>query len=288
MNQRVDYLGPVAARDVETRSTFIWRCYAHVVGGILAFAAVSAYLYDAGISEQLAAKLLGRAWLLTLGAFMLVSWGASHVAHTVRSTAAQYGAYAVLIVAQALITAPLLVIANARAPGVIESAAGVTVLGCAGLIAVAMLTRKDFSFLRGMLVWVGMLALVAIVGSIVFGFLPRHLVFRRDDRLCGRGRALRHLQHHAPLPRRPLRGCSDGLVRLHRADVLVHPAAVHEPRLSDRDNAGPLAGGVRGTRSAFLRQERSGILRPSTRRQKSSRCPQRLNSLAARRSGSLP
>jgi len=33
-----------------------------------------------------------------------------------------------------------------------------------------MITRKDFSFLRGMLVWVGMLAMVAIVGSIIFGF----------------------------------------------------------------------------------------------------------------------
>ena len=169
MNQQTNYLGPVAAQGVETRATFIWRCYAHVVGGILAFAAASAYLYDSGVSQQLFFALSGR-WLLALGAFMLVSWGASHVAHTVKSTPAQYGAYAVLVVAQAVIFAPMLFLAASRAPGVIESAAGVTVLGCVGLIAVAMMTRKDFSFLRGMLFWVGILALVAIVGSIAFGF----------------------------------------------------------------------------------------------------------------------
>jgi len=55
-------------------------------------------------------------------------------------------------------------------PGVIDSAVGVTIIGCVGLIATAMITRKDFSFLRGMLVWGFMLALVAIVGSLIFGF----------------------------------------------------------------------------------------------------------------------
>jgi FtsH-binding integral membrane protein len=43
-------------------------------------------------------------------------------------------------------------------------------LGCVGLIATAMITRKDFSFLRGMLVWVGMLAFVGIIFSMISGF----------------------------------------------------------------------------------------------------------------------
>ena len=53
---------------------------------------------------------------------------------------------------------------------IIDSAAGVTLLGCVGLIATAHITKKDFSFLRGMLVWIGMLAFVAIIGSMIFGF----------------------------------------------------------------------------------------------------------------------
>ena len=39
MNDNVNYLSPVANLAVEDRSDFIWKCYAHVVGAILAFAA---------------------------------------------------------------------------------------------------------------------------------------------------------------------------------------------------------------------------------------------------------
>ena len=38
------------------------------------------------------------------------------------------------------------------------------------MIAVAMITRKDFSFLRGILFWAFMLAMVGIVSSLLFGF----------------------------------------------------------------------------------------------------------------------
>jgi FtsH-binding integral membrane protein len=38
------------------------------------------------------------------------------------------------------------------------------------LTAVAFLSRKDFSFLGGLLKWGGILALVAIVGGVLFGF----------------------------------------------------------------------------------------------------------------------
>lgn len=169
MNEHVNYLAPVADQGVETRANFIRKCYAHVVGGILAFAAVEIYLFQAGLAEQLYYALGGR-WLIALGGFMLVSWGASRIAHTVRSTGAQYGAFALLVVAEAVIFAPLLVTVAAYDASIIESAAGVTILGCVGLIAVAMITRKDFSFMRGMLVWGGILALVAIVGSLIFGF----------------------------------------------------------------------------------------------------------------------
>ena len=37
-------------------------------------------------------------------------------------------------------------------------------------MVVAHRTRKDFSFLRAILMWGGILALIAIIGGIVFGF----------------------------------------------------------------------------------------------------------------------
>jgi uncharacterized protein len=169
MQDKLSYLTPVAEASVESRSNFIWKCYAHVIGGILAFAAVEAYLISSGIAYQLAPVLL-KSWLLTLGAFMLVGWGATHVAHRLASKPAQYAAYAVFIVAEAVIFSPLILVAATQAPEVLDSAIGVTVIGCLGLIAVAMITRKDFSFLRGILMWGFFLALGAIAGGILFGF----------------------------------------------------------------------------------------------------------------------
>lgn len=169
MQSNVNHITPVSELTAETRSEFIWKCYAHVVGAILAFAAISSYLYQSGISAQIAGPMLNN-WLMVLGAFMLVGWGATHVAHRLESTGAQYAAFSVFIFMEAMIFAPMLYIAADRFDGIIESAAGVTILGSVGLVATAMITRKDFSFLRGMLVWGGILALVGIASSLVFGF----------------------------------------------------------------------------------------------------------------------
>jgi FtsH-binding integral membrane protein len=169
MNDNVNYLGPVSGASVADRSDFIWKCYAHVIGAILAFAGIEAYFFSSGIAERIALPMLNH-WWMVLGAFMLAGWGASHVAHRVESKNAQYAAFAAFIVVEALIFAPMLYIASITAPDVIDSAAGVTILGCVGLIATAMITRKDFSFLRGMLVWGFFLAIAAIIGSLIFGF----------------------------------------------------------------------------------------------------------------------
>jgi len=66
---------------------------------------------------------------------------------------------------------PLLYVAETVAPGAIGSAALVTFLGFVGLSLVAFYTRKDFSFLRGLLFWGGIVAMVLIVGGVIFGFV---------------------------------------------------------------------------------------------------------------------
>jgi FtsH-binding integral membrane protein len=118
----------------------------------------------------MAQSMLQMNWLLILGGFMVVSWLATHVAHSAQSKPIQYIALVGFVTAQAILFVPMLAIAMAKAPGIIESAVGVTLLGTGGLTAVALITRKDFSFLRGILVWGGILALVAIVSAVLFGF----------------------------------------------------------------------------------------------------------------------
>jgi FtsH-binding integral membrane protein len=59
---------------------------------------------------------------------------------------------------------------RAGGTSMIESAAITTIVGCAGLIATVMITRKDFSFLRGVLVWGFFIAIGLIAASWAFGW----------------------------------------------------------------------------------------------------------------------
>ena len=164
-------MAPVSSLSVESRSDFIWKCYAHVVGAILAFAGIESYLFSSGIAERIAVPMLN-SWMMVMIAFIAVGWGATHQAHRLESVASQYAAFAVFVVAQSLIFAPLLWMAMAMDPSgsMIQSAAGVTVFGCAALIATVMITRKDFSFLRGVLVWGFFIVLGLIAASLMFGW----------------------------------------------------------------------------------------------------------------------
>ena len=161
---------PVARLGVDARGAFIARTYTHLLGAILAFALIEIYLFQTGMAESIARALLSGSWLIVLGGFMILSWIATHFAHNATSTAGQYGALGLFVVGEAIIFTPLLYLADAVAPGVINSAATVTLLGFLGLTIVAFHTRKDFSFLGGLLRWGFICALVLIVASVLFGF----------------------------------------------------------------------------------------------------------------------
>ena len=161
---------PVIELDENSRGRFVARAYNHLFGAIVAFVLLEVFLFKTGMAESIASVLLSGSWLLVLGGFMVVSWMARSVAHRSTSKAAQYAALAGYVVAQAIIFVPLLYVAEHYAQGVIASAAVVTFLGFVGLSLVAFITRKDFSFLRGLLFWGGMIALVLIVAGVIFGF----------------------------------------------------------------------------------------------------------------------
>lgn len=162
---------PVAAIDVDARATFIMRTYLHLFGAILLFAAIEVYLFASGLAEPIAAAMLSVNWLFILGGFMIVSWFASRLAQNAPSKGAQYAALGAFVLAQALIFVPLLYVAVYYAgPGVLDTAAWVTLLGFGGLTGIAFWTRKDFSFLGGMLRWGFLIAIVLIVVGVLFGF----------------------------------------------------------------------------------------------------------------------
>jgi len=167
-----DYYQPstVSELDIDSRGRFVSRTYAHLFGAVCAFILIEIALFKSGLADKIAQTLLGISWLAVLGGFVVVSWLASRTAHLAASKAAQYGALAAYVVAESLIFVPLLWIANNVVPGAITSAAAVTFVAFAALTALVFLTGKDFSFLRGLLFWGGIMAMALIVAGVVFGF----------------------------------------------------------------------------------------------------------------------
>jgi FtsH-binding integral membrane protein len=165
---------PVATLDEDTRAAFMVRVYQHLVAAVVAFIAFETLLFATGLAERIYDLVAGSGgvWLLILGGFMLVNWLATAAAHDLSNPGRQYGGLFLLAGAEALIFAPLLYyVFNVEGGGAVTvaAAAAVTALGFAGLTVVGMVTRKDLSFLRPILLWAGVMALVLIVAAVLFG-----------------------------------------------------------------------------------------------------------------------
>lgn len=155
------------------RSAFIRRTYMHLAGAIAAFALLEVALLQAPFTEKLVQTMLGSqyGWLVVLGLFMVVGYVADRWARSVESPGMQYLGLGLYVVAQAIIFLPLLYLAaEYGGPDTIKSAALLTLTLFAGLTGTVFITRKDFSFMRGILVLGGFVALGLIVASILFGF----------------------------------------------------------------------------------------------------------------------
>lgn len=169
MNQNYGTGMDVAVADlgVDARATFITKTYSHLLGAVVGFTLIEVLLFSSGLAYPMASAMLGVSWLFILGGFVIVSWLASSMAHRAESTAVQYLALIGFVIAEAIIFVPLLVLADAVAPGAIQSAAVVTAVGFGILTGVVLITRKDFSFLKGILMWGFVAALVAIVAAVM-------------------------------------------------------------------------------------------------------------------------
>ncbi|MFH1497859.1 MAG: Bax inhibitor-1 family protein, partial [Verrucomicrobiota bacterium] len=155
------------------RAQFIRRTYLHLAGAILAFVCLEAMLLQTpGIEGLIQTMTGGMGWLVVLGVFMAVSWMADKLARSEASPALQYLGLGLFVAVETVIFAPLLYIAMYRSgdPAIIPMAGIITGLLFAGLTATAFVTRKDFSFMRGILMVGGFVAMGVIICSILFGF----------------------------------------------------------------------------------------------------------------------
>ena len=155
------------------RAAFIRRTYGHLAVALLAFTGLDYYLVHSPFAMKLAATMTsGFSWLLVLGAFMMVGYVADRMARSQTSEGIQYFGLGLYVVAEAIIFLPLLVMATVfhPDPSIVPTAGIMTLLLVGGLTATVFITKKDFSFLRGVLTIGFFVALGLIICSVFFGF----------------------------------------------------------------------------------------------------------------------
>ena len=175
------------------RLRFIRLTYVHLLGAILVFAGLEWCLFNIKplvmkVSIPLVTFALGGAdgshgrfnWAIVLGVFMVVSWLADYWARHSTSKPMQYAGLGLYVIAEALIFVPLLAIVQWKTqmilakgggdPNIVRDAAFCTLAIFGALTAFVLISKKDFSFMRGALVMLSAAAMMLIVLSLVFGF----------------------------------------------------------------------------------------------------------------------
>jgi FtsH-binding integral membrane protein len=162
---------PVAQASVDERASFIVKTYVHLAAAIFAFVGLEYALFALGIPERVLPYLGTRAsWIVVMVGFMAVGMIANWWARSSTSMAMQYAGLGLYVAAEAVVFMPMLLIAANYYPEAIPQAGLITLVLFGGLTGIVFLTRKDFSFLKGILGVCALGALGLIICSFVFGF----------------------------------------------------------------------------------------------------------------------
>ena len=189
--------GAVATLGVSERVTFLRRTYGLLSLALIGFAA-STFVIMRGMTSTSykfsSWALQGRwSWLMVMGAFMLVGYMAERMARSQTSRGLQYAGLALFVVGEAMILQPLLWVlfiqfgnpadftfdgagnvthfaASGAAVKILTEAIIITLTIFVGLTATVFVTKKDFSFMRGVLAICSFAALGVIIASMAFGF----------------------------------------------------------------------------------------------------------------------
>lgn len=154
------------------KADFYKKVYLHVALAVLAFIGVETVLINVVPVEIISLMFAQKyTWLLIIGVFWLASilankWSLS------QSRSTQYMGLGFYILLEAVIFLPLLYIAVGYSGGgtMIFQAAMLTIAMFAGLSAVAFTSKKDFSFLRNIIIIGGFISIGLIVAGAIFGF----------------------------------------------------------------------------------------------------------------------
>ncbi|ASK28964.1 permease [Chryseobacterium sp. T16E-39] len=153
------------------KADFYKKTYLHVALSILAFIGVETILLKTVPAELIYMMFAQKyVWLLIIGVFWLASVLASKWSLS-QNKSTQYMGLGFYILLEAVIFLPLIYIAMVYSgPNVIFQAATLTIAMFAGISAVAFTSKRDFSFLRNIIVIGGFVSIGLIVAGMIFGF----------------------------------------------------------------------------------------------------------------------
>lgn len=164
----------VAQSPPSERAEFIRKTYIHLAGAIAAFGLLEYIFIRTGIAltlTQLVSAGGNLGWLAILGAFALIGWLSRSLTARADDEGLQYLGLSLYVLFEAIIFAPLILMATALSDStVLPTAAILTLCMFAGLTLIAFTTRQDFSFLGGFLRIGGFVVLGLIICSAIFGF----------------------------------------------------------------------------------------------------------------------
>ena len=162
---------PAAYAEETERQAFIRRTYTHLAGAVLAFVGVQAILFAVVDKTQMINFVFQPpVWIGIIIGAMIVSWVADSWARRRTSVGMQYAGLGLYVLVESFLLAPLLMLATLVGDEILPTAALMTGIIFGGLTLMVMVTKADFSWLRGILVAVGLGVMGLIVCSLIFGF----------------------------------------------------------------------------------------------------------------------
>lgn len=159
------------------RITFLKRTYAHVALAVLAFVVFEALLLGSDEAREIG-DMMSDNWLIVLLLFGGGTWIANKWAHEPGNIQKQYLGLFTYAFLEALIFLPIFMYLNnpmngfsAQEVGNIVGQAGIVTAGLfTGLSAIVLFSKKDFSFLKGVLMIGFGVAMATIIAGMIFDF----------------------------------------------------------------------------------------------------------------------
>jgi FtsH-binding integral membrane protein len=185
--------GAVATLGVSDRVSFLRKTYAHLGAALILFAALTAGMISYATEFSLRWSMWsgrGMNFLLVFILFIVANMGAQSLARSETSRGVQYAGLALMVTVWSFLLQPMIWYAMLRfgnpsqifaggtvhailsptAASIIAQSAVITLAIFIGLTATVFVTKKDFTFMRGVLSICTFGAIGVIIGSLLFGF----------------------------------------------------------------------------------------------------------------------